>query len=204
MRNTFKSIVRGALCAGLAATALAGNAWAGPINMASPRGIETPSLTDQIYYRRYNRGATIAVDMIRARLRLQRRRWACSALPQLAPVRTTRIITVIPPMATRLMGIPMATDGNLIAVGFAISAAAVSLTTAAVEPLPPDPCQSDIRHSRRAAYPPRLTPPSLLRARSFSLLLPGAGRDFNYCVPIMLDLRIRNAFAANIALAVPS
>ncbi len=56
MRNTFKSIVTSALCVGLAATALAGSAWAGPINMVSSRGVEAPSLTDQIYYRRYYRG----------------------------------------------------------------------------------------------------------------------------------------------------
>ncbi|MBM3578381.1 MAG: hypothetical protein FJX40_12140 [Alphaproteobacteria bacterium] len=56
MRSTLKATVTGALCAALAATALAGNAWAGPVSMVNPRGVEAPSLTDQIYYRRYYRG----------------------------------------------------------------------------------------------------------------------------------------------------
>jgi hypothetical protein len=55
MRKTSNSIITAALCGGLAATALTGNAWAGP-NVARSAGVETPSLTDQIYYRRYYRG----------------------------------------------------------------------------------------------------------------------------------------------------
>jgi hypothetical protein len=55
MRNTLKSMLTGALCAGLAATALGSAAWAGPTNVMRS-GIESPSLTDQVYYRRYYRG----------------------------------------------------------------------------------------------------------------------------------------------------
>jgi hypothetical protein len=56
MRNTLKSMLTGALCSGLAVTALAGSAWAGPMNATHSRGIEAPSLADQVYYRRYYRG----------------------------------------------------------------------------------------------------------------------------------------------------
>lgn len=56
MRITLKSIVTGALCSGLVATSLGANAWAGPINVARSEGMEAPSLTDQIYYRRNYRG----------------------------------------------------------------------------------------------------------------------------------------------------
>jgi hypothetical protein len=55
MRKTSKTIINAALLGGLAATALTGNAWAGP-NVARSAGIEAPSLTDQIYYRRNYRG----------------------------------------------------------------------------------------------------------------------------------------------------
>ena len=53
MRNTSKSRVAGALCVALAATALAGNAWAGPINIVSSPVIQAPSLTEPVHYRRY-------------------------------------------------------------------------------------------------------------------------------------------------------
>jgi hypothetical protein len=56
MRITLKSIVTGALCSGLVATTLAANAWAGPINVMRSEGVEAPSLTDQVYYRRYRGG----------------------------------------------------------------------------------------------------------------------------------------------------
>lgn len=55
MRKTSKSIITAALFGGLAATALTGDAWAGP-NLARSAGIDAPSLTDQIYYRRYRGG----------------------------------------------------------------------------------------------------------------------------------------------------
>lgn len=55
MGKVVKSSLLGALCAAMAATALTGSASAGPINMVSPQGIETPSLADHVYYRRYYR-----------------------------------------------------------------------------------------------------------------------------------------------------
>lgn len=55
MRNKFKSSVTSALCIALAATASAGNAWAGPNNIASSGIINAPSLTEQVHYRRYHR-----------------------------------------------------------------------------------------------------------------------------------------------------
>ena len=55
MHNTFKSSVTAALFAALAATALAGDAWAGPINVASSEIVKAPSLTEQIQYRRHYR-----------------------------------------------------------------------------------------------------------------------------------------------------
>jgi hypothetical protein len=55
MRKIFKASVAGALSVGLAATVLAGAAWAGPINIPSSEGIGATSLTDQVYYRRYYR-----------------------------------------------------------------------------------------------------------------------------------------------------
>ena len=55
MRNTFKSSVTGLLCVAVTATALAGNAWAWPVNVASTEVVKAPSLTEQIHYRRYYR-----------------------------------------------------------------------------------------------------------------------------------------------------
>jgi hypothetical protein len=55
MQNKFKAGVAGALFGAMAATSFAGAAWAGPVGMASPRGVEAPSLTDNVYYRRYYR-----------------------------------------------------------------------------------------------------------------------------------------------------
>jgi hypothetical protein len=52
MRKTLKLIITGALFGGLAATAVTRDAWATPVDA----GVRAPSLTDQIYYRRYNRG----------------------------------------------------------------------------------------------------------------------------------------------------
>ncbi|PPC92696.1 MAG: hypothetical protein CTY36_13335 [Methylocystis sp.] len=56
MRITLKSIVTSALCSGLVATTLSANAWAGPMNVVRSEGMAPPSLTDQIYYRRYRGG----------------------------------------------------------------------------------------------------------------------------------------------------
>ncbi len=56
MRNTIKSIATSALWVGLAATAMGGNASAGPITVVRLRGLEASSLTDQIGCRRYYRG----------------------------------------------------------------------------------------------------------------------------------------------------
>lgn len=56
MRNTIKSIATSVLSVGLAATAMGGNASAGPINVVGLRGLEAPSLTDQVGCRRYYRG----------------------------------------------------------------------------------------------------------------------------------------------------
>lgn len=56
MPITLKSIVTGALCSVLIATTLSANAWAGPMNVVRSEGIASPSLTDQIYYRRYRGG----------------------------------------------------------------------------------------------------------------------------------------------------
>ena len=55
MTSSFKSNVTGLLCVAVAATAFAGNAWAGPVNAVSSGVIRAPSLTEQIYYRRYHR-----------------------------------------------------------------------------------------------------------------------------------------------------
>ena len=54
MRNSFKSSVAGILCVAVAVTAFAGNAWAGPVNVASSAVVKSPSLMEQIYYRRYH------------------------------------------------------------------------------------------------------------------------------------------------------
>ena len=53
MYNTIRSSVATAICVAVAATAFAGEAAAGPINMVSSSVIKTPSATEQIYYRRY-------------------------------------------------------------------------------------------------------------------------------------------------------
>jgi len=55
MQNTIRSSVMAAICVAVAATAFAGDAAAGPINMVSSPVIKTPSATEQIYYRRYGR-----------------------------------------------------------------------------------------------------------------------------------------------------
>ena len=55
MYNTIRSSVTAVICAAVAATAFAGDAAAGPINMVSSSVIKTPSATEQIYYRRYYR-----------------------------------------------------------------------------------------------------------------------------------------------------
>jgi hypothetical protein len=55
MQNTIRSSVMAAICGAVAATAFAGPAAAGPINMVSSSVIKTPSATEQIYYRRYYR-----------------------------------------------------------------------------------------------------------------------------------------------------
>jgi len=52
MCNQFKSRVWGILCVAWSAMALASNATAGPIKTVTLRGIEAPSLTEQVYYRR--------------------------------------------------------------------------------------------------------------------------------------------------------
>jgi hypothetical protein len=50
MLNVIKSSV---LSFALTIAVLAGDASAGPINIMNSRGIEAPSLTEQVYYRRY-------------------------------------------------------------------------------------------------------------------------------------------------------
>ncbi len=56
MRKEYKRSVRGALCIAWTATTLAGSTSAGPIDRTSLRVIEASSLTEHIYYRRYNGG----------------------------------------------------------------------------------------------------------------------------------------------------
>jgi len=53
MYKQIRSSVMTAMCVAVAATAFAGNASAGPMNMVSSPVIKTPSATEQIYYRRY-------------------------------------------------------------------------------------------------------------------------------------------------------
>ena len=115
MGKVVKSSLLGALCAAIAATALTASASAGPINMVSPRGIEAPSLTDHVYYRRYyrrgyggyyrrgyNPGAAAAAAAA----------VGVSGPPQLAPPTHSRIITVIPPMDIPLTVILTAMAGE--------------------------------------------------------------------------------------------
>jgi len=56
MYKNIRSSVMAAICGAVAATAFAGDAAAGPINMVSSSVIKTPSATEQIYYRRYYGG----------------------------------------------------------------------------------------------------------------------------------------------------
>jgi hypothetical protein len=56
MYENIRSSVMAAICGAVAATAFAGDAAAGPINMVSSSVIKTPSATEQIYYRRYYGG----------------------------------------------------------------------------------------------------------------------------------------------------
>ena len=53
MYKQIRSSVMTAMGVAVAATAFAGNASAGPMNMVSSPVIKTPSATEQIYYRRY-------------------------------------------------------------------------------------------------------------------------------------------------------
>ncbi len=53
MYKKIRLSVMAAVFGAVAATALAGHAAAGPINMSSPSVIKPPSAAEQIYYRRY-------------------------------------------------------------------------------------------------------------------------------------------------------
>ncbi len=53
MRISFIPSTTSLVCAATVAAALTGNAWAGPISVANSTVINMPSLTEQIYYRRY-------------------------------------------------------------------------------------------------------------------------------------------------------
>jgi len=52
MHNAFKSKITGALCVALFATAFGGNASAGPVAIVNASVIQTPPVTEQVYYRR--------------------------------------------------------------------------------------------------------------------------------------------------------
>jgi len=56
MQSMGKSSFAVAICVAVAATAFASEAAAGPINVVSPLVVKTPSVTEQIYYRRVYRG----------------------------------------------------------------------------------------------------------------------------------------------------
>ena len=51
MRNAFKSKITGALCVAFFATAFVGDASAGPVTIVNAQVIQTPSVTEQAYYR---------------------------------------------------------------------------------------------------------------------------------------------------------
>ncbi len=53
MYKKIRSSILAAMSGAVMATAFAGDAAAGPINMASSSVIKTPPATEQIYYRRY-------------------------------------------------------------------------------------------------------------------------------------------------------
>jgi hypothetical protein len=56
MHKPIRSTIMAAMCIAVAVAAFADSASAGPISVASSSVIQAPSVTDQVYYRRYHGG----------------------------------------------------------------------------------------------------------------------------------------------------